>query len=201
MKRWFLPYTPDVLGTLHLQAATTIAGVDAFVAWAGGDASQADAVRKAEHEADVHRRELQRQLLDAFTVPFDAEDLFVLSERLDTVMNGAKNTVREAEVMGMMPNEHLATMAGSIAAGVRHLAAAFDALRTDREKALTEADAAIGSARTLEKAYRQAMSETLQIQDVRDLFGWRELYRRCARLGDGVESVAERVWYAVVKQG
>ena len=27
-----------------------------------------------------------------------------------------------------------------------------------------------------------------------------ELYRRCARMGDGIEGVAHRVWYAVVKQ-
>jgi hypothetical protein len=45
------------------------------------------------------------------------------------------------------------------------------------------------------------MSDALNIGDVRDLFSRRELYRRCARLGDGVTSVAERVWYAVVKHG
>ena len=32
--RWFLPETPDVLGLLRRQLAVTIAGVDAFAAWA-----------------------------------------------------------------------------------------------------------------------------------------------------------------------
>jgi hypothetical protein len=38
--RWFLPDTPDVLGLLRRQVAVTIEGMDAFVAWAGGDPRQ-----------------------------------------------------------------------------------------------------------------------------------------------------------------
>ena len=36
--RWFLPETPDVLGLLRAQIAVTLEGLDAFAAWAGGDA-------------------------------------------------------------------------------------------------------------------------------------------------------------------
>ena len=39
----------------------------------------------------------------AFTTPVDAEDLYVMSERLDAVLNGAKDTVRESEVMAIPP--------------------------------------------------------------------------------------------------
>ena len=42
-RRWFLPDTPDVLGLLRGQIAVTIEGVDAFVAWAGGDDAAAEA--------------------------------------------------------------------------------------------------------------------------------------------------------------
>ena len=44
-KRWFLPETPDVLGTLCRQMAVTIDCVDAFARWAGGEAAAAQAVR------------------------------------------------------------------------------------------------------------------------------------------------------------
>ena len=37
--RWFLPESPDVLGLLRDQLQVTILGVDAFAAWAAGDAS------------------------------------------------------------------------------------------------------------------------------------------------------------------
>ena len=197
--RWFLPQTPDVLGTLCRQSAVTMEGLTAFVDWSAGSTERAKAVRDAEHAADDVRRQLQRELREAFTVPIDAEDLYTLSERLDAVLNGAKDVVREADVMGMQPDSHLATMAQTIHAAVEHIGAAFEALRHDHDRAVAEADAAITTSRQVEKTYRVAMSQALQLQDVRALIGWRELYRRYARLGDQVARVADRVWYAVVK--
>jgi uncharacterized protein Yka (UPF0111/DUF47 family) len=135
----------------------------------------------------------------AFSLPLDAEDICELSERLDRVLNGVKNAVREAEVMELQPDAHLAAMAGEIVGGVGHLRAAFDALTIDNDVAIAEADSAIKCQRSLERAYRQAMSDALQIESVRELFGRRELYRRYARVGDNVVAVAERVWYSVVK--
>ena len=58
LRRWFLPETPDVLGLLRRQVAVTIEGVDAFAAWAAGDATAAEAVRDAEHRGDAAKREL-----------------------------------------------------------------------------------------------------------------------------------------------
>jgi hypothetical protein len=43
------------------------------------------------------------------------------------------------------------------------------------------------------------MSDLQAVADVSEVTGRRELYRRYARLGETVVSVAERVWYAVVK--
>jgi hypothetical protein len=45
------------------------------------------------------------------------------------------------------------------------------------------------------------MSESLGEGDLRIVIGKRELYRRLARLGEAISGVAERVWYAVVKEG
>lgn len=200
LSRWFLPQTPDVLGTLRRQCSVTIDGLTAFVAWSSGTAEGAQAVRDAEHAADDARHRLQAELREAFTLPLDAEDLYTLSERLDAVLNGAKDAVREAEVMGMQPDRHLATMAETIRAAVQHIAAAFDSLSRDDDRAVAEADSAITTSRQVEKAYRVAMSEALALEDVRELIGRRELYRRYARLGDQVRRVADRVWYAVVKR-
>ena len=45
------------------------------------------------------------------------------------------------------------------------------------------------------------MSSLLAADDLREEMARRELYRRLCRLGDAVEAVAERIWYAVVKEG
>lgn len=200
MRHWFLPHSPDLLGLLVSQADTTIEGMDAFAAWSVGDAGMAQSVRDAEHRADDVRRALQSELRAAFSTPLDAEDIYELSERLDAVLNAAKNAVREADVMRLRPDEALAAMALDLADGTRHLRAAFAALASDAEAATAAADAAIRCERKVERRYRSAMSHLLDIEDLREVIAWREMYRRYARLGESLVRVAERVWYAVVKE-
>jgi uncharacterized protein Yka (UPF0111/DUF47 family) len=199
MKHWFLPHTPDVLGLLRAQAAVTVEGVDAFAAWSAGDTTRSPAVEDAEHTADGLRRDLQHELRAAFSTPLDPEDIYELSERLDTVLNGARDAVREAELMQLAPNAALAAMGGHVAEGVRHLHDALAVLSGDSDRATAAADAAIRCQRRIEHAYRPAMSELLELADLRQVIAWREIYRRYARLGDDVVRVAERVWYAAVK--
>jgi uncharacterized protein Yka (UPF0111/DUF47 family) len=134
MKRssWFLPENPDVLDMLCRQAAVTCAGMAALVGWANAEDGAADRVREFEHLADDTKRELRLALKNAFITPIDAEDLYVMSERLDAVLNEAKDTVRESEVMGIGPDETVAAMAALLADGAGHLAMAFERLDPGR---------------------------------------------------------------------
>jgi len=201
MSPWFLPETPDVLAMLHAQSAITADGIDALASWAAGDAPRADVVRKLEHEADDQKRTLRKALRTAFTTPLDAEDLYTISELLDNVLNGAKDAVREAEVMATPPDAAVAEMAGLLAEGVHHLDKGFQHLIRDSDLATDEADAAIRCQRKIEKVYRRAMSSLLASDDLREEMAYRELYRRFCRIGDAIDAVAERIWYAVVKEG
>jgi uncharacterized protein Yka (UPF0111/DUF47 family) len=199
MKHWFLPHTPDLLGLLRTQAATTVDGLDLFAAWSAGDLSLADAIDDAEHAADDIRRDLQAALRAAFSTPLDPQDIYELSERLDNVLNGARDAVREAELMRLHPNAALAGMAADLANGVRHLRDALAALPRDAERATAAANTAIRCQRNVEHAYRPAMSALIDLDDLRVVIAWREMYRRYARIGEDLVRVAERVWYAAVK--
>jgi uncharacterized protein Yka (UPF0111/DUF47 family) len=208
MKRssWFLPENPDVLDMLCRQAAVTCEGMAALVGWANAEAGAAERVREFEHQADDTKRELRLALTNAFITPIDAEDLYVMSERLDAVLNGAKDTVRESEVMGIPPDEAVAAMAALLADGARHLAMAFERLNPARRSkgspgATDAADAAVKTQRQLERVYRQAASALLEVQDLREVMGRRELYRRVSRISETLIEAADRVWYATVKEG
>ena len=203
-RTWFLPQSLDVIGMLRAQAAVTIEGIEALVEWAGDDPSGAERVREREHAADDRKRELFAALTESFTTPVDAEDLYMMSKHLDDVMNGAKDAVRECEVMALGPDEHVEKMAGLLLEGVRHVDDAFRLLRPEGEEegSKTEAaDAAIKTQRHLERAYRHAMSALLEVDDLREVMGRRELYRRFSRIGDSVIEAAERVWYSTLKEG
>ena len=153
-----------------------------------------------EHRADKAKRELWLALREAFSPPLDAEDLYTLSADLDEVLNASKDLVREMEVMDMQPDEPIHEMVDPAwPTAVGHLADAFDQLDTKGD-ATEYADAAIKSQRRIEHAYRRAMSALLQVEDLHEVIGRREVYRRLSRIGDLVHVVAERVWYAVVKE-
>lgn len=199
--RWFLPETPDVVGMLRTQAAITVHGMDAFADWARGDAARAEDVRQAEHDCDEVRRGLVDAVSQAFTTPLPPEDLFQLSRDLDKVINGAKNTVRESEAMEFPPDPATAEMAVLLAEGVRHLQEAFTTLDAKSiAPATVAADAAVKSQRNLERVYRRAATDLLSIGDISVVTGRREFYRRISAISDDIVSVADRVWYAQVKE-
>lgn len=198
--RWLLPKDPDLISMLREQAAITVEGMDALIAWSSGDTTGADRVRACEHRADDVKRGLWRALRDSFSPPFDTEDLYSLSADLDEVLNAAKDLVRESEVMALEPDPPTAEMVTHVAEAVGHLAEAFARLGVAKGDATECADAAIKSQRKLEHVYRRAMSQLLGLDDLREEIGRRELYRRLARLGTFVHAVADRVWYTVVKE-
>lgn len=206
--RWFLPETPDVIGMLQTQADITVRGMDAFAQWAGGNTARADEVRAAEHECDEVRRRLVDAVSEAFTTPLQPEDLFQLSRDLDKVINGAKNTVREAEAMDFPPDRATAEMAVLLAEGAGHIRTAFEALAARRGKsaawaraAATEAaDAAVKSQRNLERIYRAAAGDLLTVTDISVVVARREFYRRVSAISDDIVSVADRIWYSQVKE-
>ncbi|MDA0252524.1 MAG: DUF47 family protein [Actinomycetota bacterium] len=201
--RWFLPEVPDLLGMLQSQADITARGMDAFAAWAAGDAVRADDVRTAEHECDEVRRRLVDAVSEAFTTPLEPEDLFQLSRDLDRVINGAKNTVREAEAMEFPPDRATAEMAVLLAEGVIHIRTAFgslDSRGTSAASATEAADAAVKSQRNLERVYRQAACDLLGVTDISVVTARREFYRRISAVSDDIVAVADRIWYSRVKE-
>jgi uncharacterized protein Yka (UPF0111/DUF47 family) len=200
MKRWFLPREPDILGLLRAQAAVTTATMRALSAWTHGETGQAQAVRDGEHEADDAKRALQAELRSAFSTPLDPEDVYELSERLDEILAVAKDLVREAEVLAVGPDAALAAMTSCIVEGVQQLEVAFEALPDRIDEATAAADAAKRAARRLEHSYRAGMLALLEVHEIGEQLGRRELYRRASHLAEAVIRVAERVWYAVVKQ-
>jgi len=199
--RWFLPDAPDVLGMLADQTRVTVDGMNAFAAWAAGDATRGRDVRDAEHAADVCKVALADAVREAFTTPIDPEDLFDLSRGLDEVLNGAKNAVREAEALGLPPDRAMADMAGCLAEGVACLQRAFAGLGDGRRDADEGAAAAVKAQRRLERVYRTAMSELLGSgADLPEVVGRQELYRRLTDISERILAVSDRVGYSTVKE-
>jgi len=199
LRRWFLPGRSNVVGLLVAQGRVTIEGMEAFQRWADGQPGTAE-VRELEHRADDARKAVQREVQAAFVSEVSPENAFDLSQRLDEIINAAKNLVREAEVLAMPPDPPISEMAHLALEGVNALVTAIGKLG-DSQGATEGADVAIKTQRRIERVYRRAMSDLLEVDDLREVMGRRELYRRCVRMGDRINAAADRIWYAVVKEG
>jgi len=197
---WFLPHDADLMGMLRAQAEITVEGFAALVEWAGGNPEAGTRVRDCEHRADTAKRELWRCLREAFSPPMDAEDLFTLSADLDEVLNGAKDLVREIEVMAIEPDAPMLDMTRELHAAVASLAEACKAFDDPALDPTDCADSAIHHQRNGEHLYRAAMSALSGVDSVHEVTARREAYRRLSRLGELVHRVADRVWYATVKE-
>lgn len=202
-RRWFLPERPDLVGLLREQARVTATGVAAFASWSEhGRPEDAAAVRATEHEGDRARRALVEALRDVLDAPLDQEDLYTVSERLDDVLNTAKNTVRLAQELSWSPDEHAAAMGSAVRTATGHLVEAIDRLGDDADGAAAAANRATKASRAIEHHYRLAVAHPVAPGvDPRALLGALEVHRRYAALGEAVARVAHRVWYSVLKEG
>jgi hypothetical protein len=202
-RRWWrvlLPTVPDVLALLVAQGELTVAGIAAFNAWSHADGEEAAAaVRSAQHQAYHARRELLAALRAALSTPVDQEDLYVLSERIDRVLTEARNTVREAEVLNWTPDRHAGIMAERLAEGSRALVAGVELLRKDPDEAGRRADRASEAVHHVERDYREAMAELLQVDDIRAVIAAQGIYRRYLGIAEAIVAVADRLWFVVLR--
>jgi len=200
LTRWFLPEEPDVIGLLRVQVSITLEGLDAFAAWAAGDADAARLVSDAETRGDAAKRELRNELRAAFVVPLEPEDVFALSRGIDAILNLTSDLVSEAEVMDCVPDEGIAEMAELLGQAVRRLDDAIALLGHDGDAATAAAEAAIAIEHRFDATYYRGMARLLEVEERGQRISLRELYRRSSQIGDVVTDVAERVMYAIVKQ-
>lgn len=199
-RRWFLPDTPDVVGLLRAQTAVTIEALDALASWAGGDASAGQTVRDAEPRGDAAKREVLNAVREAFILQLEPEDVFTLSRGVDWILDHARDLIEEAEAMDVAPDAGIAEMAGRMLEATHQIDDSIDQLGRDDDKATAAADSAIKTARRLEHCYYRETAKLLEVEDMRQRIGLRELYRRCDRISEIVIDVAERIVYAVVKE-
>ena len=198
--RWFLPHHPDVLGLLRNQADVTCRGMAAFARWsASGDDEDARAVRDAEHEGDDLRHALLQALSTALTTPIEQEDAYALSERIDEVLDRAKDTVRVAQAFEWRANEHTAAMGARTEEATLHLSDAVARLSAKGEHPGDHAELAIKVARSVEHCLLAAFAALPRDGASWDRTAAIEVYRGYSDIEHALLRVADRTWYAVLR--
>lgn len=185
-----------------------------------GEESAAQRVLELEKEGDRLKDRNLDTLNQAFSTPMDREDLYRAITTIDHVINYAKTTVREMQVLGVAPDDVTREMAGYLHDGAMSLDAGYRALATVPAAAEPHAQAARKAERNTEKAYRRALAQLFDAEEhaeamasvepgtpsggaalrtVMEIFKKREVYRHMSNASDRVARAGEVLRDIVVK--
>jgi len=152
-----------------------------------------------EREADSVRRTLIDELNKTFATPIDREDLFELSREIDDIIDYAKSTVDEMQLLKIETNEHLVKMTGLLVNATLEIKDAISRLKGNPNIANEHAVRAKKLENEIELAYRAALKHLFEGTDVIKMMKTREIYRHLSNAGDRVDGVADLVAGIVVK--
>lgn len=193
------PLEHDFLQMLDDQAEQTQAGVEALVAWiATGCAGPPDEVRRIERDLDRMRYELEEVLIDAFSTPFDREDLYSLSRQMDYILNYAAETAREMHAFGVAPDAAIERMARELLEGTRTVVEGVRVMTTDEPRVRESIREGRATLHRLEDAYIEGLAEIYRGTDAMEALRHREIYHHLRDGGRALRGTLDVLHRAVV---
>ncbi|MBF0384142.1 MAG: DUF47 family protein [Magnetococcales bacterium] len=217
-----VPTMPDFFSMLNEQCKLVVASTEELVKFLKtGDEEVGNRVRQLEHQGDELKNRNIEVLHRSFSTPIDREDLYRAIVSLDEVMNYAKTTVREIQVLKIEPDDNMARMGELILNGTQALERGFKYLGDNNtDDAGTEAFSARKAERRTEKAYRTALlamfeEQRMQIKTlykhsnaegfekgfdiVVETFKRREIYRHLSNTADRLSHAGEILYDIIIK--
>lgn len=193
------PLEHDFLKMLADQAAQTFSGVEAFVAWLEtGCAGPPDEVRRIERELDRMRYELEEQLIDAFSAPFDREDLYSLSRQMDYILNFSSETAREMHAFGVAPDRAIDRMARLLLEGTGAIVEGIEVMTRDETRVRESIRTGRAALHRIEDAYIDGLTEVFRGTDAMDALRRREIYHHLRDGGRALRGTLDVLHRAVV---
>lgn len=213
------PRMPDFYRLINDQCDLAVEAMAALVEFMEtGNREKADRVRELEKRGDELKARNEAILDKAFSTPLDREDIFRAIVSIDQIVNYAKTTVREMEVLELQPDHYMLEMAVLLKDGTEALRHGFAMLSTKPADAESEAQAARKAERRTEKVYRRAIVELFDAEKlarmpseqvdgapagamlaVIGIFKRREIYRHLSNGADRLAHAGDNLHDIVVK--
>ncbi|MBR0566761.1 DUF47 family protein [Azoarcus sp. L1K30] len=194
------PKAPDFHRLLTEQALQVVHTVSLLVDFMEhADPAIAKQIKADEHAADRLKIHNLHTLNEAFSTPFDREDIYRAIMDLDEVVNYCKSTVNEMDVLGVGPDMYTTEMARLLLQGVKALATGFSLLASQPVRSADSADTGRKAERRVEKLYRKALADLFQGDDYLNMFKRREIYRHLSNAADRMAHCANTLHDIVVK--
>lgn len=214
-----IPPMPDFFALINEQCELCVQTMSVFVTYMeSGDRAVADQIRRMEKLGDQLKQRNSHTLNRAFTTPMDREDIYEAIMSIDDIINTAKTSVRELEVLELAPDAEMLEMAMELRNGAEALQRGFSMLTINPYHAENDALAARKAEQRVERIYRQSIaklfhpdlltekmtgedgnSEHRELVLMIDIFKHREIYRHLVNSADRLAHTADKLNDIIVK--
>ncbi|MBN1431519.1 MAG: DUF47 family protein [Methanomicrobiaceae archaeon] len=169
---------------LEEQAESTQAGVGTFVFWLKNVPLKDPAhIDKMAEEVDELRHRMEKQMIEAFSTPFDRQDMYTLSRHMDYILNHSKETAREMYSYGVEPDKSIIEIADELFRGTGFMVDAVRAMNGDKANFDDFIRKARKSMHKIEDLYISGMAILLHTDDAMNAFRKGEIYHHLRDVG------------------
>jgi uncharacterized protein Yka (UPF0111/DUF47 family) len=184
MLNMMFPPDHDFYSMLGRQAEQTALGVKTLIIWleSGANSDPIDLI-KEENTGDLLRLDMERQLLESFSTPFDRQDIYTVSRQMDHILNYAVSTAYEMRAFGVKPDEAMMNMARSLLNGSELVARCVSLLKEHPNEAEKQIRRLREYEHDIEKTYVRNMALVFQNDDAIVALKKREIYHHMKDAG------------------
>jgi uncharacterized protein len=178
------PSDYDFYGMLGRQAEQTAVGVRALITWleSGASSEPTDIIRE-EDKGDLLRLEMERLLMEAFSTPFDRQDIYAISRQMDHILNYSMSTAYEMRAFDVKPDEATMSMARSLLNGIELVAQCVHLLKEHPDEADNNIRRLREYEHEIEKTYVRCMVQVFANDDAILAMKKREIYHHLKDAG------------------
>ena len=189
---------------LTQQCETTVAGIKLLESCLSRPGTATlEQMRAKEVEADEIRRILIDELHNTFITPFDREDIFNLSLRIDEMIDYALTTLEEMDLLKVDVDDYLKNMVALVRQEAEELTMAMHRLSGNPRVAGDHARRAKKLENEVDHLYRVAVADLFtKPKDFKELMAMlrrREVYRHVSNMSDRADAAANLFGMVVMK--
>jgi len=178
------PPRHDFYRMLREQADQTVRGVDAFIDWLDrGDLADPTILTEEEQRADDLRHLMEDRLMEAFTTPFDRQDIYQFSRQFDYILNYCLSTAVEMRAFEVSPDPPIHSMAHALGRGVREVAQVIHIMEIDHLRAQGMVRQMRRWEKEIENTYVEAMATAFRTEGPVGILKRREIYHHLKDAG------------------
>lgn len=185
---------------LSNQALMNTAGVAALRSWlTDGSEAEPEKLISVLRKTDDIRMDLEKNLIRAFSTPFDRGDIYSISIGMHRVIEYAQSTLISMKAYDVPANDIICSMVEYLEKGTEIFAEAVGFLQNDPSKSEQLIAGIRGTHNVVEQLYRDGMAKVFKSSDPVDALRHREVYHHIKDASSNLEDAVNILHKIVIR--